>query len=91
MTPRAALLLGFLGMVGCSRPPAPPVAVSCVPDSLGAAPTYPDEDAALLAAPDAAARYRLLALGREARAWRLGELEGVVQVCRHAGDITHGR
>lgn len=83
----ALLLTGLVA--GCSRPGAVrpvtvkvPVAVSCVPASLPDAPAYPDTDGRLLAAPDAADRYRLLILGRELRVARLGVLEGVAAACR---------
>lgn len=59
-----------------------PVAIECVPVTLGAAPDYPDTDEALRAAPDAAERYRLLFLGRLLRDARLGEVESVILSCR---------
>lgn len=59
-----------------------PVAVSCVPATLAAEPHYPDTDAKLLAAADAAERYLLLAAGRRLRDARLGELEPIVQGCK---------
>ena len=77
-------------LAGCATTRSPPpetrivtVAVSspCVPSTLGPAPAYPDTDAALLAAPDAAERYRLLGQGRELRIGRLGQLETVVAGC----------
>lgn len=88
---RATLLALILaGLVaGCSDSTAlrtvtvkVPVGVNCVPSDLPAAPDYPDEDRALLSAPDAAERYRLLILGRELRIGRLGLLEGVAHACQ---------
>lgn len=60
--------------------PGPPVA--CVPKNVGAAPSYPDTDQALRAAPDAAARYQLLGAGRPLREARLREIEPVIASCR---------
>jgi hypothetical protein len=86
----------FLLLAGCasSAPPEPvvvtrivekPVAISCVPASVGGAPAYADEAAALRAAPDAAAREILLIAGRLQRIARLSILEPVVEGCRAAG------
>lgn len=61
-------------------PPPPPR--SCVPRTLGAAPRYPDTDAALRDAPGAADRYQLLAAGRLMRQRRLEELERIIAGCR---------
>ncbi len=61
-----------------------PVAVTCVPAQLAAAPDYPDTAAKLKAAQDAAERYQLVVAGRELRIARLGELEPVVAGCRTA-------
>ncbi|MEG3175845.1 hypothetical protein U1872_06355 [Sphingomonas sp. RB3P16] len=55
---------------------------ACVPATLTAAPSYPDTDAALSAAVDAASRYLLLTAGRPLRAARLAELEIAVDGCR---------
>jgi hypothetical protein len=63
---------------------AVPVSSGCVPSSIGPAPTYPDTDAALKAAPDAARRYQLMAEGRPLRQARLNELEPVVTSCPKA-------
>ena len=58
-------------------PPAP-----CVPANVSTdTQVYPDTDAALLAAPDAAARYLLMASGRLLRIARLGEIEPVIHAC----------
>ncbi|MDB5477279.1 MAG: hypothetical protein JWP49_2790, partial [Phenylobacterium sp.] len=62
----------------------PPKRVKCVPDDLGAAPSYPDSDAALRDAGGAADRYQLLAAGRILREQRLQRLEEVVKRCRNA-------
>lgn len=87
---RAVLLLPLL-LVACATKPEPvvktvevtvPVVVACVPKGLGAPPTYPDTASALKGAPDAAARYVLLAAGRLLRQQRLAELEPVVEHCR---------
>ena len=59
-----------------------PVAVACVPSTLTAKPSYPDTDAALIGAADAAERYQLVAAGRELRKARLNELETVVEGCK---------
>jgi hypothetical protein len=60
------------------------VPVSCVPKGVGPAPRYPDTDARLRAAAEAADRYQLLAAGRLLRIRRLAELERVVDACRTA-------
>ena len=59
-------------------------AVSCVPENLGAPPLYPDTNAALSKAADAAVRYALIQAGRLLRIARLGEVEPVVASCREA-------
>lgn len=61
-----------------------PVPVGCVPPNLAAAPVYPDTDAALRTASDAASRYQLLYAGRKVRSARLGELEPIVNGCPKA-------
>lgn len=58
-----------------------PTVAGCIPAELGGPPDYPDTDAALREAPDAAARYQLLYGGRKLRVARVGELEIVVQGC----------
>lgn len=92
---KAALLLAALGLTlaACSGQPVVrtvevqvPVAVPCVPDTMPPRPRYPDTDATLREAPDYVERYRLLILGREARAARLGALEGVVDACREVAE-----
>jgi hypothetical protein len=60
-----------------------PIPVPCVSDATPDRPAgYADTDAALLAAPDMAARYRLLIAGRDQRDARLAEIEPVVEGCR---------
>lgn len=59
-----------------------PVAVSCVPKNLPPRPTYRVTTGDLIAAPDAAERYRLAAAGMQERDARLNEVEPVVQNCR---------
>lgn len=59
-----------------------PVPVACVPKDLPAEPSFPDDDASLKAAPDAAARYGLIAAGRVLRIQRAAEVEPVVRGCR---------
>lgn len=84
-------LIALLGACAATLPPEPvvvtkivevPVARSCVPAGLSAAPNYVDTDAALRAAPDAAARLMLLFAGRLQRIARGGETEPVIQNCR---------
>jgi hypothetical protein len=59
-----------------------PVATPCVPDKYDRTrPDYPDSNAALRAAPDAAARYQLLWAGRGLRAAREAENEAVIAGC----------
>lgn len=81
-----AMFCGAIGLVGCgdSKPPVAfiPTPVSCVPESLGAPPAYPDTDEALRAAPTADRRYQLILAGRELRIARAGEVEPVVAGCR---------
>lgn len=90
---RLATLLPLIVLAGCAttsdREPVvrtvtvnKPVAVSCIPAALPTAPEYPDTDTALLDAPDAAERYRLVAAGRLLRNQRLAELESVFNSCR---------
>jgi hypothetical protein len=59
-----------------------PVKTDCLPKAFPRAPSYPDTDAALLAAGGAADRYQLMAAGRILRDKRLAELEKVVDGCR---------
>jgi hypothetical protein len=87
----ATILAATALLAACGVKPEPvvrtvtvtvPVAVDCVPATLGAVPAYPDTDEALRSSPDAAERYRLLFLGRLLRDARLGEVEPVIQSCR---------
>lgn len=88
----AAMFLA-LATAACETPQPPepevrivevqvPVARSCVPENLSPAPAYVDTVDALRAAADAAARFLLLAAGREQRVARLAEIEPVVAGCR---------
>jgi hypothetical protein len=63
---------------------ATPIATGCVPANMAEPPVYPDSDAALKAATDAAERYQILYAGRKVRIARLGELEPVVANCPKA-------
>lgn len=60
-------------------PPSP-----CVPANVGPRPVYPDTDAALKAAADAAVRYQLMAAGRKLKDARLNEIEPVIASCPKA-------
>jgi len=91
MFARVALALGALFTLGACGATVDeirtirvnvPVAVSCVPATLGEAPLYPDTVEALRAAEDAAERYLLVFAGRSLREARLNELEPVVAGCR---------
>lgn len=91
---KSASLAGIapiLFLAACGSTPKPdirtvevnvPVAVKCIPAGLRLAPTYPDTDAALKAAPGPGELLQLLAAGRLLRAQRLAELEPVVEACR---------
>lgn len=81
----------ILAACGTTKAPEPvirtievkvPVPVTCVPSNLGPAPTYPDTDHALRAAPSAPERYQLLAAGRLLRIQRQSETEPVIAGCR---------
>lgn len=91
------LLCATALLAGCSATAQPepivetvevavPVPVSCVPETIGDPERYEDTDAALLAAPDSAERYRLMIIGRSQRADRLGILEAVVRQCSEVSD-----
>lgn len=80
-----------LALGGCSADDIPriaardvlvPVAARCIPDNLPMPPDYPDTQRMLIAAQDAAARYRLLIAGRDMRDARLAELEAALAACR---------
>lgn len=90
----------IIALAACGHTPTPepvivtrtvnvPVAVACIPDNLGPAPTYPDTDAAIRAAADAVARYALIAAGRLLRIQRASETEPVIEQCRSAGTSPH--
>lgn len=94
-----ALVAAGVLLAGCAgapkRPPEPiiitkevkvPVAVSCVPDKLGAEPAYVDSDDALRAAASAEDRFQLLYAGRKQRVARAAEVEPVIKTCRKAGN-----
>jgi hypothetical protein len=88
---RVLILAAALLTAGCatnSREPVVtvktvglPVAVSCVPPSLGPAPSYPDTDESLRSAgPE---RFLQLVLaGRDLRDARLAQVEPVLDGCR---------
>lgn len=59
-----------------------PTPIACVPEALGGPPAYPDDDDALRAAVDGAARYALVSAGRLLRMARQAETESVIQGCR---------
>ena len=88
---RAVLAGALAGLAACAGAPVPspvmqvrevatPIAVTCAPD-VGAAPAYPDSDAALKAAPDLFARVRLLVSGRLLRIARERELGAALAAC----------
>lgn len=88
------LMFAVAILSGCGHTPRPeirtvtvnvPVPQPCVPATLGDAPDYPDTDAKLLAAVDAAERYLLLAAGRALRIARNNELETAVAGCPKVG------
>jgi hypothetical protein len=87
----AALLLSGCGTATVQDRPEPivrtitvdvPVAAACVPATLAPRPSYPDTDASLRAADDAAERYLLMGAGRKLRDARLNELEPIVAGCQ---------
>ncbi|MBU6429984.1 MAG: hypothetical protein KGR26_13300 [Cyanobacteria bacterium REEB65] len=93
---RAALLLLF-GLSACgtqsgTRPDVltgkivvhVPVPVSCVPKDFPPPPTYPDTRTALIKAPDAVSRTRLVYSGWGERDVRLRLLESTLSVCQKA-------
>lgn len=88
----AAIAAGALALSACATTdPEPivrivevkvPVMVSCVPTNLPPRPTYRVAAGDIVAAPDAAERYRLAAAGFQERDARLNEVESVIQNCR---------
>lgn len=90
---KRAILASALFLAACGSVPKEPViqvqevdkptAVSCVPETVTVKPpVYTDTKEALVAAPDHAARYDLLAKNYGPRAVRLDLLEAVVAACR---------
>ncbi len=87
---RIAILASLLLLTACATDNAPkpittvtvrvPVNVPCRPD-IGAAPDYPDTDAAIKAAPDLFARVRLIVAGRLLRIQREAELNAAIKGC----------
>lgn len=60
-----------------------PVAVSCVPESVGDSPTYPDTQESLREAAGTPDRFlQLLLAGRDLRIARAAEVEPVIEGCR---------
>lgn len=90
------LLIGLCALAACTTTGAPrpepeirtvevqvPVPQPCpAGERLGAAPVYPDTDAALGAATDIFERVRLLLAGRELRNARLSAVEDALAACR---------
>lgn len=99
MTPaKAAGIIPVLFLAACAHVPPPEgrvvqhevrakVAVSCVPEVLGPAPVYPDDDKTLKASPPDV-RYGLIAAGRVMRNQRLSDVEPVIANCRDL--VTNG-
>ena len=92
---RTTLILtpAILALCGCATAPTPepiirtvevlvPVARSCVPETLGAAPTYRVTVGTIIGAADGAERLRLGPAGMLERDARLAELEPVIAACR---------
>ena len=94
MIARPLACLALLAMTACaSTPPAPrivtktvqvAVPVACKP-ALGAAPAYPDTDAALKTATDVYQRVKLLVAGRLERIAREAELNAALGACEGGG------
>jgi hypothetical protein len=90
MIARLAACLSLLALAACATtPPAPQIVtktvqvavpVACNP-AIGAAPAYPDTDAALKAAPDVYQRVKLLVAGRLERIAREAELSAALSAC----------
>lgn len=91
----AVISVAVLALAACSTTPAPtpepivitkdvdkPVAVSCVPKSLGPAPAYPDTDDALRTAGSAERTLQLVFAGRDLRKARSDQVEPVIENCR---------
>lgn len=75
-------VIAFLVLGACGSKVFVPIAAPCIPAEFPAQGAYPDTDHALLTAPDAVERYRLLALGREERVARLALLEPTIAACK---------
>ncbi len=94
MIARAIVCFGLLALTACATVPPTPqivtktvkvaVPVACKP-ALGAAPAYPDVDAALKAAPDVYQRVKLLVAGRLERIAREAELNAALAACEGGG------
>lgn len=93
MTRALAPFIVFILLGACSGDPlkAPPGLKvvylpgelrSCVPKETPEEPEYPDTDAALKAAPNAASRYQLVTAGRGLRIARAGVTEPLLRGCR---------
>lgn len=88
---RAFVLAIALMLAGCQHASDPTVQLqdkevvltrSCVPvTTRRMQPAYPDTDAALRAAKDAAERYQLVIVGRRIRSSWAGEAETVIKGC----------
>jgi hypothetical protein len=88
------VFLALFALGACATtPPAPrivtktvqvAVPVACTPD-IGAAPAYPDTDAALEAAPDVYQRVKLLVAGRLERIAREVQLAAALGACEGGG------
>jgi hypothetical protein len=82
------IMILLLSACATTKPPPPPkvvikpIAVSCVPKDFPDAPSYPDTDAGLKAAPDGPSRFLMLGAGRVLRDQRLKETEAVIKACR---------
>jgi len=88
-----AATMGALLLSACASTPEPqiqietrdvlvPVAVSCVPENLPAAPTYQVSKEDIVNAPTAEIRMQLLGVFALERAARLLEVEPVIAGCR---------
>ena len=75
-------VIAFLVLGACGPKLFVPIAAPCIPSDFPAPGAYPDTDHALVAAPDAIERYRLLILGREERVARLRLLEPAINACK---------
>lgn len=84
----ALICVTLTACAGAPKPSPPPkvvikpIAVSCVPKDFPDAPSYPDTDAGLKAAPDGPTRFLMLGAGRVLRDQRLKETEAVIKACR---------